>query len=288
MSGPGGLRPGFDPDELRGGDGPDASDAELGHAWAMARELGSAVARDGGPVEEFGLADGGTGAADPDFVARVMAAIEREPAPRSSAVVAGNSARLGIFSAGLAAFRDAWRVAFGPGRSLVGRAGALAYVVVALAVLGSAASVAVVGTASLLSPDGTSTPTPLASQPAAVPGSTLVPGRSLAPGETHTPGASAEPASSAGPGEPTAPDASGLPAATDDRRGRGSDDPTLGPGQTASPSPSGSPDGSHAPKPTPTATPTGTPRATSPNSGGGGGGGGGSTATPTTSPGATP
>lgn len=279
MTGPLGPRPGFDPDELRDGDGPAPTDGELAQAWATAREIRGALAADGG-LPASGRA--GAGLADPAFVDRVMTAIEREPAPRPAAAGAV-AARHGRLRGVVASLGDAWRVAFGSGRrSLVARVGALAYVLVAFVVIGSAGTIAVVGTAAFLAPDGSTPPSPMASQPVTGPGPSGAPGASLAPGSTRAPGSSAAPGGSAAP---AASGDDGGRQASDSPRPSGSPSASPAAGQTASPSPSqspgasASPDASRTPRPTtsptasPTASPTGTPKPTSSSGGGSGGSG---------------
>ena len=250
----------FDPEELRGGDGPAATDPEVGHAWAMARELESLEASASHPV-------------DPAFVSRVMAAIEHEPVPQPVAA-AGKAVREGRLVGVLASLRDAWRVAFGPGRTFVARAGALAYVLVAFVILGSLTGVAVVGTAALLAPG--SSATPAATVPVLGPDGSTAPGtpgpsRAPQPGASATPGLSAQPQASNGPDESATPGSSPSPSSSPDDHG-GSPTPTSGAGS--------SPDDNRTPRPSssPTSSPSGSPKPTS-------SGGGEETAKPSASPG---
>ena len=262
---------GFDPDELHGGESPEPTDGELGKAWAMGRELEALRAADRAK-DPAGPGAGATGArgADPAFISRVMAAIEREPSPRPAAA-GGRAARQLRVAGVLASFRDAWRVAFGPGRGFAARAGALAYVLVAFVVLGSATGIAVVGTAALLGPNTSQTPQP--SAPAVAPnGTPVAPPQTTGPAQSSQPAPSAEPAPSSEPQETEQPDESHDPDDSDETPVPGA---TPGPGPTASRSPSatptGSPESTKTPEPStsPSASPSGTPRPTSSSSGGG-------------------
>ena len=85
-----------------------------------------------------------------EFVDRVMVAVAREPLP-APAIAAGEAMRRRTGrGALLAAIGDGWRVLVGTGHPLAARAQALALVVVAVVVVGSASSLAVVGAANVL------------------------------------------------------------------------------------------------------------------------------------------
>jgi hypothetical protein len=237
-----GFRPGFDPDELRGSEGSEPTDAELGQLLAMGRELSALAGERRGASTDRAFGGGlNPDQADLDFVARVMAAVEREPAPRPMAA-AGRAARELRPAGVLASVRDAWRVAFGPGRTLAARAGALSYVLAILVIAGSLTGVAVVGTAALLAPAPTQLPGQ--SAPATVPSAGPAGPPSSTPAQSHAPAASS-------PSPSESPKASEEPEESDDH---GS--------VTASPAPTAdvtsTPRASRTPRPSETPEPTST------------------------------
>ena len=138
----------FDPSELDLGADPEA--AEL---LATARDLES-------------YASSGYVAPTVGFEDRVMAAIAAEPMPRP--------AGRGL----LATARDAWAIAFGPGRPVVLRAQAFAMLLALALAVGSVGAVAVVGAARLLSQGPT---------PPTLPSPTPTPGPSMTPSPTPSP-----------------------------------------------------------------------------------------------------
>jgi hypothetical protein len=159
------------------------ADAESAELLAIARDL-----------EAFG----GTGLTTPSvgFEDRVMAAIADEPMPRPSG------------RGFLATVRDAWAIAFGPGRPVLLRAQAFAMLLALALAVGSVGTVAVVGAARLLGQDGTPPPT--------------VPTPSPLPSPSITPSPSPSPTPSVSP-SPT-PSASPSPSPTDTDEPSGSDD----------------------------------------------------------------
>ena len=121
-----------------------------------------------------------TGLAAPTvgFEDRVMAAIADEPMPR----------RAGGF---IATVRDAWAIAFGPGRPIALRAQAFAMLLALAVAVGSVGSVAVVGAARLLGDQGPIPPT--VPTPSPTPSPTVVtpsPSPSITPSPTPSPTAS--------------------------------------------------------------------------------------------------
>ena len=84
-----------------------------------------------------------------EFADRVMAAVAREPLP-APARAAGEAVRHRRLAALVAAVGDGWRVSIGGGRPLAARAQALALVIVAVLVVGSASTLVAVGAANLL------------------------------------------------------------------------------------------------------------------------------------------
>jgi hypothetical protein len=179
---------------------PSELDLEFDHVSA---EL-LATARD---LESYAAT--GTTAPTVGFEDRVMDAIAAEPMPRPSG------------RGFLPTIRDAWAIAFGPGRPMVLRAQAFAMLLALAVAVGSAGSVAVVGAMRLLGPDGTLPPT-LPSPSPSVPPS---PSPSLPPSPSPTP----TPSPTA---RPTATE-SAEPSGTDDNGGGGgpgSNDDSSGPG----------------------------------------------------------
>ncbi len=83
------------------------------------------------------------------FEDRVMAAIAAEPAPRLLVRPAG-TVRGGVVGAFLLSVRDAWRIAMGGGRPPVVRARAMAFVLLVILATGSLSAFAAVGASSLL------------------------------------------------------------------------------------------------------------------------------------------
>ena len=124
-----------------------------------------------------------TGLAAPTvgFEDRVMAAIADEPMPH----------RVG--RGFLATVRDAWAVAFGPGRPVALRAQAFAMLLALAVAVGSVGSVAVVGAARLFGDQGPVPPTVPSPSPTPTPSPSLVspsPSPSLRPSPTPSPSAS--------------------------------------------------------------------------------------------------
>jgi hypothetical protein len=267
----------FDPDELRGADGPEATEAEVAGAWTVARELDALTFTDGGRLDRS-ISQEGTGPsmADAAFVDRVMAAIEHEPAPRPASA-GGRAIRQARPLAVVASIRDAWRVAFGGKRPMGARLGALAYVLVATVVMSSFAGAAIFGTAALLAP--AESPVPTASQPVPDPSASQSPGPSgpsLEPTDgaatpDGSPDESEEPGESPEPGESHEPEGAGstqpagsvapTPSASDD-------DHSPVPSGIVESSPSATPESSRTPMPStsPSASPSETPKPSSSNS----------------------
>ena len=140
-----------------------------------------------------------TGMAAPTvgFEDRVMAAIADEPMPRPAR-------GLGF----LATVREAWAVAFGPGRPLAMRAQALALLLVLAVAVGSVGSLAVVGASRLLGP---AVPPPTTPSPAPSPSPLPSP---VTPSPT--------PSSSPTPTPRPSPTETDEPSGTDDHGGSGS------------------------------------------------------------------
>jgi hypothetical protein len=243
----------FDPSELRDSEGSAPTDAELGTALGVARHL--EAHRGGSDIRpSAGFSD------------RVMAAVSREPAPRSAAWP-GRGVPLSI-AAVVAGLRNAWDLAFGgQGRPMALRAAGLAYVLVfafgATAIAGSAA-VGVAGALGMFDAGPSSTPvlpgpseltSPSPADPSASPGepspSTDEPSTSLEPSPLASP--------SGEPGETEHPEQSERPSAEPSASPEGTVDPTETPeapsaSPSEEPSPSddhggGSPDPSETPKP---------------------------------------
>jgi hypothetical protein len=130
------------------------------------------------------------------FEDRVMAAIADEPMPRA----AGRGF--------LAAVRDAWAIAFGPGRPMALRAQAFAMLLALALAVGSVGTVAVVGAARLL---GQETPPPTVPTPAPTP--------SVVPSPTPSPSVSPMPTPSVA--RTASPTETVEPSGTDDHGGGG-------------------------------------------------------------------
>lgn len=148
----------FDPSELGGGE-----DAELAGIFATARDLESFAATE-------------TLAPTAGFEDRVMAAIAGEPRP--GVIVAGGF---------MATLRQAWRTASSGGRPLVLRGQAFALLLIVALAVGSLGSVAVIGSARLLLPDGLPPPTVLSSPPPSLNESTPSPSPSRSPSPSPSP-----------------------------------------------------------------------------------------------------
>ncbi len=220
----------FRSDELSGADEPVVGDAD------MARALSAARALEG--LTERSPSDPGA-----DFVDRVMAAVEREPAPSATAALAvvRGRPRLGTFAASV---RAAWALAFaGVGRPIGARAAALGYVLV-VAVLGaSLTGAAVYGAAGALGLFDDRSPVPSEPAPTVDPsvGPTLEP--SVMPTPSGSPGPTVEPSAT------TEPDKTGAPSASPGASGAPTSDPSGTPETSASPDPSDSPEPSDTPDP---------------------------------------
>ncbi|HEX7345562.1 MAG TPA: hypothetical protein VF253_02140 [Candidatus Limnocylindrales bacterium] len=172
----------FDPAEI---------DVELGPEGA---EL-LATARDLESYAATGLAAPTVG-----FEDRVMAAIADEPMPRP----AGRGF--------VATVRDAWAIAFGPGRPVAIRAQAFAMLLALAVAAGSVGSVAVVGAARLLGDQGPAPPTVPSPSPSPTPSPSIV---SPTPSPSISPSPTPPPSPSASPVETETPEPSG----TDDHGG---------------------------------------------------------------------
>jgi uncharacterized membrane protein YgcG len=172
----------FDPAEI---------DVELGPEGA---EL-LATARDLESYAATGLAAPTVG-----FEDRVMAAIADEPMPRP----AGRGF--------VATVRDAWAIAFGPGRPVAIRAQAFAMLLALAVAVGSVGSVAVVGAARLLGDQGPVPPTVPSPSPSPRPSPSIV---SPTPSPSISPSPTPPPSPSASPVETETPEPSG----TDDHGG---------------------------------------------------------------------
>lgn len=153
---------------------PSELDVELGPESA---EL-LATARD---LESY--AANGLAAPTVGFEDRVMAAIAEEPMPRR----AGRGF--------IGAVRDAWAIAFGPGRPIALRAQALAMLFALAVAVGSVGSVAVVGAARLLDEQGPVPPTVPSPSPSPIPSPSVSPSPSpsISPVPTPTPSPSGSP-----------------------------------------------------------------------------------------------
>lgn len=173
----------FDPAEVDVEPGPES--AEL---LATARDLESYAA---------------TGLAAPTvgFEDRVMAAIADEPMPRRAG---------GGF---IATIRDAWAVAFAPGRPVALRAQAFALLLALAVAVGSVGSVAVVGAARLLGDQGPVRPTVPSPSPTPTPSPSVV---------TPSPSPSISPSPSPSPSASPVETETAEPSGTDDHGGGGS------------------------------------------------------------------
>jgi len=203
----------FRPTELDGAD-PAPGDAELAGAYAMAREIESALPRD-------------TVTPSAGFADRVMAAVSREPAPRPTGFLVAVREHPGL--AGLVvSVREAWAVAaHGSGRPARARGLALGYLVAVLVVATSLTGVAAYGAAGGLGlRDGNASPSPSVVAPSPRPSASSGP-------TSPAPDASTSPQ----PGESTEPDGSGAPEASAE------------PDESAEPAETAEPSGSHEPEP---------------------------------------
>ena len=160
-------------------------DAESAELLATARDL-EAYAATGLTSPSVGFED------------RVMAAIADEPMPRA----AGRGF--------LATVRDAWTIAFAPGRSIALRAQALAMLLALAIAVGSVGTVAVVGAARLLGQPAT---------PPTVPSPSPLPSPSVTPSPTPSPSTSPSPTPTPTLSPSASPDDSDEPAGTDDHGG---------------------------------------------------------------------
>lgn len=218
------------PDELEA-PGTEHDPAGAAEAMRLARELESAAILD--PVQTSS-----------EFVDTVMAAIEREPAPRAAVAIVGPIRRRGLFG-----FVESVRAAvalttLGAGRPLGARALALAYLLVVGTValgLGGGAAVGAAGALGLLDDRGPA-PTPIV-----LPSASPSPDASIAP--------------SLGPSPSPSPSGSDDPSSSPDGSTEPSGSPSGSTSPTKSPSPSGSPDESESPDPSDTPKPSRTPRA---------------------------
>ncbi|HSL77329.1 MAG TPA: hypothetical protein VK867_10300 [Candidatus Limnocylindrales bacterium] len=182
---------------------PSEIDVELGPESA---EL-LATARD---LESYAA----TGMAAPTigFEDRVMAAIADEPMPRR----AGRGF--------LATVRDAWAIAFGPGRPVALRAQAFAMLLALAVAVGSVGSVAVVGAARLLGDQGPVPPTVPSPSPSPTPSPSIVsPSRSPSISPSPTPRPSGSPVETE-TAEPSGTDDDGGGGSGNSGPGRGGDD----------------------------------------------------------------
>ncbi len=207
MTGPGHR---FDPAELADEQG-GISDAERLASLRTARELEAMAARD-------------TRMSDA-FVDHVMAAVETEPTPQPT-VALGSALRRGRLAGTVAAIRDSFRVAFGPGRPLAVRGQALALAVAVLVGAVGLGGGATVGALNALLPDETPQPSPTEVLPTPTPSST--------PAPTVSPSPSPSPTQTVGPTD--TPEPTETAEGTDDHGG----DRTERPGDDSSGSGSGS------------------------------------------------
>lgn len=206
-----------------------------------------------------------------DFADRVMAAVAREPLP-APAVAAGAALRRGRLAAVAGAIADGWRVLVGGGYPLAARVQALALVIVAVVMVGSALTLGVVGAMSLLQGPDAAPETPLPSVTVG-PGPTGSPDAPPSPSPIPSPSArasaaiaTASPAASASesafptgtPAAPATPPASGAASPSETPTG------TAPPSASPSPEPTRSPAASATtrPGPGPSAAPTTRPTAT--------------------------
>jgi uncharacterized membrane protein YgcG len=203
----------FHPYELSGADGGELTSAQLGEAVASARLLqGVLVVGDIHPSI--------------DFADRVMSAVAEVPRPQP-AIAAGLALRQGRPGALLAAFADAWRVAFSGGRPLAVRAQAAALVLLAILLAGSLGGLATVGAVRFL-------------VPAEAPSGPTAPSQIVAPAATQAPG-------------PTGMEPTGMPASTNTPAPTNNDEPS------ATDEPGATPEAPNTPRPGKTAQPTETP-----------------------------
>lgn len=215
------------PDEL---DAPGSDHDVTGgdEALRIGRELESASILD--PVQ-----------ARADFVDSVMAAIEREPAPRAGLAILGPIRHRGPRGLVESVRAAVAMTTLGAGRPFAARAMALGYLVVVGAVglaLSGGVAVGAAGALGLL--DGRSPePTPLVQpSPSSSPEESASPSIAPSPSPSPSPSESAEPSGS--------PDASASPSGS--------------PGPTKSPKPSASPDESESPQPSDSPEASRTPR----------------------------
>jgi hypothetical protein len=235
---------------------------EVAAAGRVARQLESA-------------ADRGTVKPSPDFTDRVMAAVASEPTP-APIVAAGSALRHLSLVALVASVRDAVRVTFGRGFPAAARVQAVALVLVA-AVLAGSAGLATAGALGLFGnrdqgpapsvvapfvsptpserPEPTTTPEPTPTtgptdgsmEPEATgtpeASETPEPGDTAEPAETHDSGGSGGSGGTTSTPRPTrTPSATSTPRPTENDGEHGGSSPTPTPSASASPSPSHSPD----------------------------------------------
>lgn len=231
----------FDLQELAGADDT-RGDAELGRAYATARELEAAIAGLD-PRPSPGLAD------------RIMSAVASEPAPHAIGILSALRRRPG--PGGLVeSLRLAWRRALTPGPRTALRAGALAYVAVIAVLAASLTGVAAYTTAGALGLFGP----PASQQPVATPG-LQTPGPLVTPAPTEV--ESTEPTES--------PEPSGAVEPSDDHASQSqepADDHGTSSVSTAEPGSDGAEGGSvsETPKPSQTDRPSETPQPSSTSS----------------------
>ncbi len=228
----------FRPGELAGG----TSAGDDARILATARELEwLAAADDVGP--SAGFAD------------RVMAAVAAEPTPRPVAAAA-TAARRGAPLGVLAAFRDAWRVAWTGGRPLAVRAPAMALVVVVMAATLGTGALGVGAVAGLLgAPSQSPEPTPLVSPSPPLVSPSPSPSPSPAPTGTPGPADTPEPSPTLEPG--SSPETTAEPARTPRPTATPRATETSGP--TDTPEPQETPHETETPKPGETPRPSETP-----------------------------
>lgn len=254
-------RPGpYRPSEVEDGSRLDEHDVVA--TFAIAREL-ERVAIEG--------VRGPGGRLDSSFVDRVMASIATEPLP--APMVALRSSRDGSAIVRLtgiaAAARDAFRVAFGPGRPSAVRAPALAMVAVLVTVVGLGAVVGasllgdlrgagpnanLPGVGGMPSPSVEPSPVPA---PSSAPQVVISPTPGVMPAASHK--AASSPTSTSRPTAPT--HATPQPNPTVRPTDRPTATPTASPRPT--PHPTETPDGSHSAEPTGTPEPTSMPESSS-------------------------
>jgi hypothetical protein len=225
-----GFRPGsFRTSELEGADAALTS-AELAEAYSVARQL-EAISAASDPARP-----------SPDFSARVMGAVAREPLPRAGSVLDPLRRRRDPWGL-VESVREAWAFATSASRPIPARAMALAYVlaiaVIATSLTGTAAF-GVAGAFGLLGPHPSPTVAPNETTPP-----TALP--SPAPSQTAEPSESVEPTGPESP-EPseTEDTGGGSPGATSDHSGDGESDH---PKATETPHPSESDHEDSSPRP---------------------------------------